>query len=87
MLDPLEQRLAAISADDVAEQLPEIAYVGILADGDGVAESGGPLGRHTLRRAGSSSSEISRMLASDVDSGMPTQCMRSTMWLTPNSSQ
>ncbi len=43
--------------------------------------------RYTLRSAGSSSSEMRRMLASAVESGMPAQCVRMTMWLTPNSFQ
>jgi hypothetical protein len=41
----------------------------------------------TACNAGSSSSEIRRMLASAVESGIPTQWVRIRRWLTPNSSQ
>ena len=41
----------------------------------------------TRCKAGSSSSEMRRMLESAVESGMPAQCVRMTRWLTPNSFQ
>ena len=36
--------------------------------------------------AGSSSSDISRMLAKALERGMPRKCVRNTKWVTPSSS-